>query len=70
MIVSGVNFSLVTLPRPFRFTFLTMSETLKPFTQFSRKIRAIKWQKMLKFCLLGNYFSNLFTGVQRHLSLT
>ena len=42
---------------------LTIFVTLRPFTQFQSKIRAIKLQKSAKIASLGNCFSNLFTEV-------
>ena len=39
---------------------LTILETLRPFTQFSPKIRAIKLKKS---ALLGSWFSDLFTEI-------
>ena len=38
--------------------------TLRPFTLFWPKARIIKWQKFLKFTLLGNCFVDLFRKVE------
>ena len=38
--------------------------TLRPLTLFHAKIRATKFQKVLKFVLLDNYFPDLYTEVQ------
>ena len=47
-----------------KLTCLTIFVTLRIFTQFYSKIRATIYKKALKFVLLDNYFSDLFTEVQ------
>ena len=40
---------------------LTLLGTLRPLTQFLSKISATAFQKSVKFVILDNYFSDLFT---------
>ena len=43
---------------------LTILVTLRPFTLFNLKLEQLSCKKVLKFALLGNYFSDLFTEVK------
>ena len=43
---------------------LTILVTVRPFTQFILKLEQLSRKKVLKFSLLGNCFSDLFTEVE------
>ena len=57
MAVSKDIILLLTHPGPFK-------SNLTPLTQFQQKVRAIKFQKKIKFALLCKYFPDLFTQVK------
>ena len=63
--VSGNSFLLLTCLEPLQtYFYWTTLVTMRLFTQFQFKTRALSSEKMLNFVLLHNYFTYLFTEVQ------